>query len=317
MIRVDAPLPNTFALARYRLHGVVEGTLRFDDFAGSALRGAFGHALKRMVCATRMEDCRACPLYRTCSYPAIFDPPSPPDARTPQQIPPPYVIEPPPPGPLALNRGAPFVFDVVLIGTALAHLPLIISAWRTALANGIGPDGRVRLVRVCDEHDKPLLDLAANQLQQHEQTVTLPPTPTELARVTLDFTIPFSFSRSGRALQPAQLSPADLLMALVRRTATLSEQHLGNRLAINFSALKEATEAVEGKADWRQLRWQCYSNRQRRAMPLEGSIGQWHLTGELAPFWPYLYLGQWLHVGKKCSLGFGRYQLTFPSQDCY
>jgi CRISPR/Cas system endoribonuclease Cas6 (RAMP superfamily) len=44
-------------------------------------------------------------------------------------------------------------------------------------------------------------------------------------------------------------------------------------------------------------------------MQLGGVIGEWTLEGDLAPFWPYLHLGQWLHVGKNATFGLGHYQL--------
>jgi CRISPR/Cas system endoribonuclease Cas6 (RAMP superfamily) len=44
-------------------------------------------------------------------------------------------------------------------------------------------------------------------------------------------------------------------------------------------------------------------------MVLGGAVGSWTLAGDLAPFWPLLYLGQWLHVGKSATFGLGRYRL--------
>jgi hypothetical protein len=44
-------------------------------------------------------------------------------------------------------------------------------------------------------------------------------------------------------------------------------------------------------------------------MALGGVVGNWTLTGELAPFLPYLHLGQWLHVGKEATFGLGGYRL--------
>lgn len=34
---------------------------------------------------------------------------------------------------------------------------------------------------------------------------------------------------------------------------------------------------------------------------------------DLAPFWPYLWLGQWTHAGKNTSMGLGKYQVTETS----
>lgn len=311
------PLGTSFPLVRYRLSGVVEQPLAFADFAGSALRGAFGHALKAAACTTGLDDCKRCTRYRDCAYPLIFEPPPPAaGARSYSQLPAPYVIEPPAPGPLALAAGQPFQFGLVLIGPALEHLPLIASAWRQALAAGIGRQGRVRLIDVRDETGAIVFDASdASDAHIREHALSLPiaPTPATLDTVLLDFSTPLSFFRGGRSVPPAQLTAHDLLMALVRRVAAFALLHLDTRLPIDFTTLAQRARAIRGVTHWQAQHWQRYSSRQRRAMPVAGVTGQWRLHGDLAPFWPYLYLGQWLHVGKKCSFGLGRYHLHAPA----
>ena len=93
---------------------------------GSLLRGAFGHALRRLACTTRQSDCKPCPLQGTCPYPPIFE--SPAHARLVTRAPNPYVIEPPAPGARQLESGEGFEFAMVLIGQALGQLPLIVLA---------------------------------------------------------------------------------------------------------------------------------------------------------------------------------------------
>ena len=47
----------------------------------------------------------------------------------------------------------------------------------------------------------------------------------------------------------------------------------------------------------------------QQRMVLGGALGRWTLQGDLAPFWPLLHLGQWLHVGKNATFGLGRYRM--------
>ena len=45
---------------------------------------------------------------------------------------------------------------------------------------------------------------------------------------------------------------------------------------------------------------------------LGGVLGRWSLRGDpatLAALWPWLWLGQWLHVGKNATMGMGAYAL--------
>jgi len=54
------------------------------------------------------------------------------------EIPPPYIIEPPPLGSKDYRPGDILSFSMVLIGRAIQQLPLIIYAWQRALARGQG-----------------------------------------------------------------------------------------------------------------------------------------------------------------------------------
>ena len=62
-------------LARYHLVFQSADSLRLPEYTGSAWRGVFGHALKKLVCVTREPACPGCLLYRSCVYPYIFETP--------------------------------------------------------------------------------------------------------------------------------------------------------------------------------------------------------------------------------------------------
>src|SRR5690606_22644016 len=92
-----APLPEPFPATRYLIGGIVRRRLHFPHYAGPALRGAFGHALRQLNCITGHDDCTGCRARTACTYAAVFEPPPPPAMHRPRQrIPPPYVLEPPP-----------------------------------------------------------------------------------------------------------------------------------------------------------------------------------------------------------------------------
>ena len=309
----------TFPLARYRFEWRSTTPVRLPDYAGSMLRGAFGHALRQLACMTRQKECDGCPLLTTCPYPAIFAPP-PPAEHVLQKfsaIPVPYVIEPPESGQRLLAPGELFSFNMVLIGHALKELPLIILAWRRALARGIGAgDGTAELVSVvhcgvAGESEVHRPELGA--LIAHEQSIPLHTTvesATDRTRTTLHVITPLRLQQNGRALPPEKLDARTLLMALVRRTNLLAEFHGDGPLLENFASLLAATAEIcdEKQLVWRD--WTRYSSRQQQKMVLGGVIGEWTLEGPLGPFSHFLDIGQWLHVGKEAAFGLGRYQLT-------
>ena len=309
------PLPDTFPLARYRLDFTTEQPIHLPEYAGSALRGAFGHALRRTACVTGQSTCVGCALHRSCPYPAIFESPPPLGytRRVYSQVPQPFVIEPPPWGERAHATGSALRLHTVLIGPALRQLPLVLLAWRQALQRGLGPQqGTARLDRVWLEgSDDPVLAHAAGPLRSHAQaqTLALPAPDAAPPSATLVFDTPLRLQRGGQVLGPAQLTPRDLLMALLRRVANLVELQLGGKLDVDFAALNAHAATITGthQLGWRD--WTRHSSRQQQHMVLGGAVGRWTLHGDLAPFWPLLHLGQGLHVGKNASFGLGRYRI--------
>jgi hypothetical protein len=285
------------------------------------LRGAFGHALRRAACLVRQKDCAGCPLHPTCPYPAIFAPPSRQHAIQHFRQPPvPYLIEPEKWGARELQPGDVLEFSMVLMGRALTELPLIIHAWTDAAAHGLGPgNGMAALSQVeyLPPQGAPVPMHRQGEsrcLQVFTPVMPLVPAVENPGMLTLSFTSPLRLQENGHALPPARLTPRTLLMATVRRVALMAELYGSGAPSWNFSALTDLSNTIR---DEKQLHWQDWtrrSSRQNRIMQLGGVVGTWRLFGDLAPFFPALYLGQWLHVGKETVFGMGRYILAWEKQ---
>lgn len=313
----------SFPVARYRFEFEVRQPVRLPDYTGSILRGAFGHALRQLACMTRQKECAGCPLIASCPYPAVFAPPPPASHKLQKfsQLPVPYVIEPPAWGSRVLAEGETLAFHQVLIGQALQELPLIILAWRRALARGVGPgDGTADLRRVvhcgqAGEHEihRP----EAGTIATHAQTIALHRTDDTATTdtVILHFETPLRLQQNGRALAPERLQARTLLMALTRRASLLAEFHADGPLTSDFPALSAAAAPIREEKRLTWLDWTRFSSRQKQQMTLGGVVGTWRLEGPLAPFAPFLKLGEWLHVGKEASFGLGQYRLADDRQD--
>ena len=310
-------------LTRYRLHWRASTPIHLPAYAGSMLRGAFGHALRRVSCMTRQKECTACPLLTTCPYPAIFAPP--PVEHTLQrftQIPAPYLIEPPPWGERSLSPGDTFSFNLVLCGRALKELPLITLALRQALQRGIGPgDGQAELITLNQETAQnpgqsteiPIHQPETGQFANHTQQ--LPPPPNyNRKEITLHFITPLRLQENGHALPPNRLTPRALLMATVRRASLMIEFHGSQAPEWNYSQLNQQAATVNDEKDLKWQDWTRRSARQQQTMKFGGVIGRWTLSGNLAPFLPALHAGQWIHVGKETVFGLGRYHLEQKSE---
>jgi len=286
--------------------------LRLPDFAGSMLRGAFGHALRRVACMTRMKDCKGCPLLSTCPYSQIFETP-PPEQHSLQKfsaMPNPYVIEPPEGGARALEGGEEFRFSMVLMGKALFQLPLVILAWERALARGLSKShSRCQLVSIHREQDDDAIYQAGGRIQPHDPAGLSPVMMGD--NVVLEFTTPLRLQRQEKNVGLRELDARTLLIALARRYQLLCDTQLRNSQQLDFTALDEGARNIQLKADMKWRDWTRYSSRQRQAMTFGGLVGRVELSGSLAPFASLLTEGQWLHLGKKAVFGLGHYRLLY------
>jgi hypothetical protein len=62
-----------FAFGQYRFTLQAKTPIGFfDGDAGTTLRGAFGAALRQIVCIDRRQECPQCPLKEQCVFPLVF-----------------------------------------------------------------------------------------------------------------------------------------------------------------------------------------------------------------------------------------------------
>jgi hypothetical protein len=306
-------------LARYRFRFRALETVRFPPYAGSAWRGLFGRSLKRTVCVTREPDCRPCLLLRSCPYPEVFETHPPNDAadlRRYHDAPHPYVLRPDPRQPRTVEPGAGFELELVLVGRAIGYLPYLVQTFRTAGEQGLGRAGaRFAVAELAQARGGGWQTIyAADGVLKplDPEPVHIPPPP-EGVRLIID--TPLRLRRDGELVTPRTFAFHDLLRNLLRRVSMLSQLHTDRPLAIDYPSLSRAAREIELRAkDLRWWDWKRYSSRQRTELAMGGVVGSIVLAAsELGPFWPYLWLGQWVHAGKGAVMGLGRYRMEAAS----
>jgi CRISPR-associated endoribonuclease Cas6 len=313
----DAPLKagNLLPIARYRFAFRMHDELFLPEFAGSLLRGQFGAALRRTACMTGEKLCSACPLYRTCPYPAIFE--TPPPLSHPlqkfSQVPNPYVIEPPPIGTRVILAGDLLSFGLVLFGNALGQLPLIAFAMQRAFHHGVGTArAKASLEAILWEGPdalQPVWDIDGSRVEAHEAGIEVPAFEAVNA-IALRIDTPLRLQHQQHPLRPSELRPRTLVTALMRRASLLFEFHAAMpSIAGNATAQARHAESLEDCRELRWVDWTRFSSRQQQEMTLGGVVGRWVLRGDLTPLMIWLWLGQWLHVGKNATMGMGSYTL--------
>ena len=308
-------------LARYRLHWRTTTPTQLPDYAGSALRGAFGHALRRIACQTRHEERCACPPEANCAYSAIFAPLAREEGSYRLAQPPvPYLIEPPQWGARTLMPEEDWYFDIVLFGRALVELSLVILAFRQALERGIGPgDGRSQLLaltqRCADGTELLTYRPEEGRILPHEPECPQLPEISGIRELTLHFHTPLRLQENGRALPPNRMAVPTLLMAALRRASLMCEFHGHGTPGWDFSALKRLAQSINGEKNLQWKDWTRRSARQQQTMQLGGAVGRWKLQGDLDAFLPALHLCQWLHLGKETVFGLGGYMLEYGADE--
>jgi hypothetical protein len=314
-LNVPPILTLPLTVSRYRLRFIAQEPLRLPAYAGSTWRGAFGHALKRLVCVTREPHCPDCLLYRSCSYPYLFEtPPDPAIAllRKYPAAPHPFLLRPPADTRRPLAEGEETPLGLTLFGHGHRYLPYIIHALDQAAAQGLGaPRGRLALAAVEQnvatgwtpiyQPDGPLTPISP-------QIPEPPPCP---ERLTLHINTPLRLAVDNDHVTPETFRFTHLFGSLLRRISLLIAFHSDAPLTTDFAALARAADAVPLTAvrlHWRD--WNRYSSRQRNTVPMGGLVGEIELNGAgLEPFWPWLWLGQWTHAGKGAVMGLGGYRI--------
>jgi len=316
--------PRTIALARYRLTARVLNALELPDFAGAMLRSVFGAALRNTTCTTQLPHCSGCPQASQCAYTHIFEaqPPANHSLQKFSNIPNAYVIEPPEPqASLRYAPGEMLQFGIVLTGEALNQLPLVLYAWHQALQKGLTHTrSRAQLVGAdwidAQGNAHPVwTNTNPNVVNAHAPVISYPPpAPAALSALKLHIHTPMRLQSQGQPLFVENLTPRIMVAALARRIALVMEFHA--RQTDWGDAVPDIVRLSEKLQDRRDLHWhdqKRYSSRQHQEMSLGGVLGHWTLLADpatLQHLWPWLWLGQWLHIGKNATMGMGAYTLV-------
>jgi hypothetical protein len=268
-------------IGRYEIHLRAEEAAQLPAFPGSALRGAFGHALKTAVCVMNHRDCERCLVVSRCIYPYVFETPWPPAVterhRDQQNAPHPYLLDPPvyrvrsaecgvrneetqnDEG--AARRGqwarevtlAPddeIVFGLTLFGQAIEHLPFLIYAVHEMAERGLSVRRhRFELAHVDRlEPDGRRVTIYTGATQQLAQTTQAPPRLSELiaARVN-ELALPPGAPLRLRFVTPLRIRVRDDLQA------RLSFELLTRNLLRRVSMLLEAHGSGPLELDYRGL----------------------------------------------------------------
>lgn len=320
---------------RYVFTCVFHGEAFLPEYKGSTFRGVFGHALKKVVCALRREDCRECLLRSRCVYAFVFET-LPPDAPLPAEVNPseapvtgvsrrrvaapphPYVIEPDAGVQTHYRPGESFVFNLLLFGRANEYLPYFIYAFDQVGQAGIGKRiagkrGTFALQTV-KAGGRTIYDRASGKIsgEVFTEDLTVGPRLEDSAEsvrtIKINLRTPLRLKYDNRL--EATLPFHILVRAALRRVSSLCEYYGSGEPDLDYRGLVARACEVQTRASTlRWFDWQRYSNRQDQAMLMGGIVGEVTYTGALDEFVPLLRFCERAHLGKQTSFGLGRIEV--------
>lgn len=325
-------------LTHLLLETVVERPIALNEHKGSAIRGAFFHALRgrpegktwRGFCANQSaKECFECPLLTACPISALlaqYDP----TARRGHAIAQPVMVKPPLTRATDFLPDSPFRFGLSIAGSAIQLLPYVALAIQQGMPQeGLGrrdrlndfKKGNFQLQRMVAVHplrgeQQTLWQRGDKRVEMARLSVThadvlayAATLPTD--RITLRLLTPMQIVEQGQTLREFRFRPffQRLMERLITLTATVgSGQWFADEAERH--ALLTAADAIHVEAHTRWETLESYSSRANHRSYLSGLIGSVTLTGNLAPFLPWLVWGGQLHVGKDAVKGDGWYEIS-------
>lgn len=313
----------TIPYLRLRLTLRAEEPAELPSYQGSMLRGAFGHALRQLVCAMGpRQPCETCRLRRGCHYTRLFETfvegEPPPFLRGLETAPRPYVFEPdvthldgPTPH---YAPGDPLGFDLLLFGQATDLAGWALLAIERMAEAGLGARrARFVLDRVLarDPNDGWVVLRDAGRWTGRDVPPPSVPSENGLPGDRLTFRIRTPLRLRMRGDLATGFSVRDLAFPMIRRVLELATFHVPDTAPDwTFRPLLEHAGTIRiAASDLRWFDWQRYSNRQERKMNMGGLLGTVELEGHLAPLAPLLRTAEVVHVGKGATFGLGKLDL--------
>ena len=296
----------------FRFSFEMEDGLVLPSLPGVLWHSVMGKALHDLSCINPGMNCKECRLLHQCDYPYLFRRIAPPDSvmMRNKEVPVPHVFRYRQQPERKINEGDLLSVDIVLVGDAAERLVAVSRAMSLAVRNGLGKTrSKGQLISVQQKTIDGVFTTIIEEGQRLAKPVNVfPPLPSFLEQ--MDFVISTPYKPSGFK-RGDDIDVSHMLMSIVRRVSLLQYFYTDTRLQADFAWLKSATtlvKVVQNNLEWRSA--QRYSTSHGKNIDTSGWLGQLQLDLKNAPsLWPYVFLGQWINMGKNAGMGFGRYEI--------
>jgi CRISPR/Cas system endoribonuclease Cas6 (RAMP superfamily) len=302
---------------RFQIQFLEETTL--PEYKSSILRGGLGAKLKQTTCVVRHQNCDICKFQQQCTYYRFFE-----NNETPQQVqqkhirnrPHSYILRPPVSKQQEFKVGDQLQFELILLGTGTDFIAQCVLAFQKFGDSGIGirsQRGKFSVSLVEQKNSgqqwEPLFTQEANNfvVEPALQTISLSSEEQPIQELDCFFLTPVRLKSGGKYQHQFSFKP--FWISLLKRISSLGYTFSDWDETEEFKALfrNDFNMQVESNLTWQE--WPRYSSRQQASMKLGGLVGHLKIQGDLEKIYPWLKLGELLHVGKNTTFGLGQYRL--------
>lgn len=302
---------------KYSFNCSFESDAILPQYKGSTFRGIFGHALRKVVCALKRQDCKDCLLKERCIYTLVFETNHAvkvPDGSRISASPNPFVIEPPVSDETMYKKGSSFDFNLLLFGKVNNSLAYFIYAFDQIGKVGIGKnlDGKrgVFSLKEVKNNDSIIYsdkDRALINARETEEIISNNHTGDNDSifrmKLILETPLRLKFDNHLRADLPFHV----LTRAMLRRISSLFAFYDSGEPPLDYRGLVERAKGigiVEENLSW--FDWKRYSNRQDQSMLMGGMTGSITYEGKIGEYIPLIEFCEKVHIGKQTTFGLGK-----------
>lgn len=307
----------TMLYGKYQFLCRLENEAILPSYKGSTFRGVFGHALKKVVCALKRQECDKCLLQQKCVYSVVFETQTSmklPEGSKISTPPHPFVIEPPLTTKTHFPKDSAFDFSLLLFGEVNNNLPYFIYAFDQMGKIGIGKRinrkrGRFALKAV-KSGKKTIYSDTDQKLKITDSFKVLPlpdpsnyPESTFNLKLTLETPLRLKFENRLKADLPFHV----LVRAMLRRVSSLYNFYGEGEPPIDYKGLVKRAENVRIiNSDLKWFDWRRYSQRQDKSMLMGGMVGSVTYEGKIGEYMPLTDFSSQVHLGKQTTFGLGK-----------
>ena len=314
-----------FRFACYRFSYTVGEPLKMPQYKGNLFRARFGYILRHITCVSTTQECDTrCQFPERCIYSKCFETPVPADApilRGQPYAPHPFILEPPCTGKLDYAPDDTFTCTLTLIGDAIDLLPWMVFTFDQIGKRRVGNQGKrgqcqlnkVESLSARGDHQTQTIYTAETEMLTDEGLIlrlgdVMDGAPHVTDEIELEFLTPTSIKVNGK--WTSELTFEHLIRNLLRRIRFLSYFHCGEDLDVDALGLIESSRSVKHESHLQWFRQDRWSRRTEKPIPMGGFVGNVRFEGELELFLPFIFLGEYLHIGHHTAFGHGQYRLN-------